>query len=55
MSRNLYMNLYVQQIFNEEPCKNDLVIQLTTFVFPMPCRKEKHGIFFLSEHILVGL
>ena len=46
MSKNLYMNLYVQQIFNEEPCKNDLVIQLTTFVFPMPCRKEKHGIFF---------
>ena len=46
MSRNLYMNLYVQQIFNEEPCKNDWVIQLTTFVFPMPCRKEKHGIFF---------
>lgn len=45
MSRNLYMNLYVQQIFNQEPFKNDLVIQLTTFVFPMPCRKEKHGIF----------
>ena len=46
MSSNLYMNLYVQQIFNQEPCKNDLVTQLTTFVFPMPCRKEKHGIFF---------
>ena len=55
MSRNLYMNLYVQQIFNQEPCKKWFGDTTHNICFSNALQERKTWNFFLSDYILVDV